>query len=343
GSIRRKFTSEKNMDQYFFEGTEKLLEVWFSTSDPNKDADLRNIKREKWVDLLSLVGCEIVSETKDRNMDSYVLSESSMFISKDRFILKTCGRTTLLHAIKPLKNMVLDECGFDIVGDLFYSRKKFMRPELQNKPHQCFNDEVSLLDDMFDNGAAYCLGRLNQDCWYLYTFDNVGVIQPDQTLELLMSDLDPAVMKVFTKGKEGSLTAKEATQKSGIADLLPDVVIDDFLFDPCGYSMNGLLPDSKYITIHITPEKQFSYVSFETNVPKASYKELVNKILSCFRPGKCLMTIFANEASMARDTHLDFEDKLLAGYKKQDQQLCKFKNYNLSYTHYTICPPAPPH
>lgn len=30
-------------------------------------------------------------------------------------------------------------------------------------------------------------------------------------------------------------------QKSGIDRLIPDVMIDDFQFDPCGYSMNGLM------------------------------------------------------------------------------------------------------
>ena len=35
-------------------------------------------------------------------------------------------------------------------------------------------------------------------------------------------------------------------QKTGIADLIPGTVIDDFLFDPCGYSMNGLLPNVSY-------------------------------------------------------------------------------------------------
>lgn len=30
-------------------------------------------------------------------------------------------------------------------------------------------------------------------------------------------------------------------QNSGIDRLIPDMMIDDFQFDPCGYSMNGLM------------------------------------------------------------------------------------------------------
>lgn len=32
-------------------------------------------------------------------------------------------------------------------------------------------------------------------------------------------------------------------QESGIDKILPGMVIDDFLFDPCGYSMNGVAKD----------------------------------------------------------------------------------------------------
>lgn len=40
-------------------------------------------------------------------------------------------------------------------------------------------------------------------------------------------------------------------QKSGICDIIPGAQIDDFLFDPCGYSMNGLLPGVGTIRIPI--------------------------------------------------------------------------------------------
>lgn len=228
----------------FFEGTEKLLEVWFSRRDGKEEnCDLRKIARANWESLLKLVKCEIISFKKNDQLDSYVLSESSMFVSKRCFILKTCGSTTLLKAVKPLLFVVQELTGFDEVLDIFYSRKNFMRPELQDKPHTSFEDEVEVLDELFDDGAAYCMGRINHDCWYLYTLNTPmgyrGIQVADQTLEVIMQDLDPGVMAIFTQ--EGSASAKEATQKSGIDRLYPTATLDDFLFTPCGYSVNGIL------------------------------------------------------------------------------------------------------
>ena len=38
-----------------------------------------------------------------------------MFVTKDRFILKTCGTTTLLHCVDPLLRLVKSEVGYDSV------------------------------------------------------------------------------------------------------------------------------------------------------------------------------------------------------------------------------------
>lgn len=71
-----------------------------------------------------------------------------------------------------------------------------------------------------DNSAAYCLGRLNGDCWFLYTLNHagndslVGVREPDQTLEILMQDLDHDIMKQFVKYNDfgDAISATELTQ-----------------------------------------------------------------------------------------------------------------------------------
>ena len=51
----------------------------------------------------------------------------------------------------------------------------------------------------------------------------------------------------------------------------------------------------EYVTIHITPEPQFSYVSFESNIPAPSYLNIVTNILNTFNPGKFILTIFATK------------------------------------------------
>lgn len=133
--------------------------------------------------------------------------------------------------------------------------------------------------------------------------------------------------------------AAEATQKSGIDKILPNVTIDDYLFDPCGYSMNGVLKNGEYMTIHITPEKEFSYVSFESNIQQSSYLDVIARVLETFRPGKFIVTSFANKASVVEDTHKDLLNAdMLSEFKRRDIQYCHLKNYDLTYALYSKFP-----
>lgn len=88
-----------------------------------------------------------------------------------------------------------------------------------------------------------------------------------------MFDMDPTVASIFYQGENG-LTGKEMTMKAEIATLCPGATIDEAAFTPCGYSMNAVLHDA-YFTIHITPEPQCSYVSFETNTSLGKYHSTV--------------------------------------------------------------------
>jgi S-adenosylmethionine decarboxylase len=319
----------------FYEGTEKLLEIWFTKSDNRRadNCDLRKIQRAALDSLLKFARCQILSMRRTEHFDGYVLSESSMFIYKDKIILKTCGQTTLLNCIEPLLYLAKEVAGFDEILDVFYSRKNFMRPELQDKTHSSFDHEIEVLDAEFELGSAYCMGKLNRDCWYLYTLHpEKGVTVPDQTLELIMVGLDEKAMSNFARPNVSS--AREATQKSGIDRLFANMQVDDFLFDPCGYSMNGFLRGGHYVTIHVTPETEFSYVSFETNAPQASYMELIAKILRLFSPAKFVMTIFANEASVAYNHLHDYKSTTFPGYQIEENQFTRFKNYELTYGNY---------
>eukprot|EP00069_Balaena_mysticetus_P003539 bmy_16868T0 len=127
---------------HFFEETEKVLEVWFSRQQPDANqvsGDLRTIPRSEWDILLKDVQCSIISVTKTDKQEAYVLSESSMFVSKRRFILKTCGITV------------------GLTQSFFYSCKNFMKSSHQGYPHRNFQEEIEFLNAIFPNGAAYLL------------------------------------------------------------------------------------------------------------------------------------------------------------------------------------------
>jgi hypothetical protein len=106
------------------------------------------------------------------------------------------------------------------------------------------------------------------------------------------------VAKLFMKDAARFPRDADVTAASGIASLLPGSSIQEFCFEPCGYSMNGLLFDA-YWTIHITPESHCSYASFETNVRLKDYAPLVKAVLGIFRPKRFTQTLFADEAGLA--------------------------------------------
>ena len=67
-----------------------------------------------------------------------------------------------------------------------------------------------------------------RDCWYLYTLNPLDKylsgdvdVEPDQTIEILMQDLDPSVMEKFSKktvatGKEATIVSITIIQLSNI-------------------------------------------------------------------------------------------------------------------------------
>jgi ornithine decarboxylase/S-adenosylmethionine decarboxylase len=53
----------------------------------------------------------------------------------------------------------------------------------------------------------------------------------------------------------------QVTTETGIRRLVPAADIDDYVFEPCGYSMNGILGGG-FMTIHITPEQVSVWLLF---------------------------------------------------------------------------------
>ena len=243
--------------------------------------------------------------------------------------------------------------------------------------------------DAFDT-SGYVVGKLNGDHWCLYTccpggMDNDGnkleessnVSSDDDecddcddvTLEILMSDLDSEAMKHFwrTEAEKQQATLPEnlnvlkqqlkgaehrVSTETGIADIYPGSKVDDYVFDPCGYSLNGLV-GPYYYTIHVTPEDICSYASFETTVPvKAlkrhheqqyhSFKQVIEKVVQCFQPGRFSTTLFVRHNAMKKlkqanhlsDEGLLLNDAPIEGFRRRDRIHHHLGQWDVVFCHF---------
>lgn len=352
---------------------------------------------------------------------------------------------------------------------VFYSRKNFLFPDKQQGPHRSWADEYKFLDKLFDHGSAYLVGKMNGDHWYLYittpnsevtpprtpdsgkgagsptrktgkiptglmsSFPQIqeGADTPDETLEILMTDLDPENAKQFylshasavarervplqasaarqdaydslgdmDKGTssvcsteknddafdvfdnsangdgletpmtdieqlttEGHALGTVVSDTCGLSEVYPtskypDARIDAYLFSPCGFSANAVIPApasaqdgengekagesaSHYFTVHVTPEPNCSFASFETNVPGGQNgretSEVIEHVVGIFKPGRFIVTLFeaksASGVPRAPDPYglRKSRTEAIAGYRRVDRIVHQFDDYDLVF------------
>lgn len=335
---------------------------------------------------------------------------------------------------------------------VFYSRKNFLFPNLQRGPHRSWRDEVKSLDRLFLGGSAYMIGKMNGEHWYLYlTAPNTVLTPPatppgsesetkvldfpatipaatmhrlkaeeeqDETLEVLMTDLDEDNAKQFYLDNATQVAERRFFQKNSVHgdvereslhllrttglgaargsddggksvhDLerdgfdvfsytssdygefnsdeeetfpeeltteghalgtvvsdscglnnvypttkYPDARVDAYLFTPCGFSANGVIPapegkkSTHYFTVHVTPEAHCSYASFETNVPcrqtGRETAEIVEQVVDIFKPGRFSVTLFEAKPELPESAFYPGDLDVLAEIKALERQAAR--------------------
>ncbi|KAL7542808.1 hypothetical protein ACHAXR_012115 [Thalassiosira sp. AJA248-18] len=329
-----------------FEGPEKTLEVVFrkiagfellnsitsgdegSLSDsstvsgsgvdgPIRRTGLRTLSRPDLDRICMRARCTILSCVKNRYLDAYVLSESSLFVYPYMIVLKTCGTTTLLRCVATLIELGR-KIGLEIDW-LGYNRKNFSFPGDQMFPHGSFHQEMEYLYSHRNlcerlNGNGYTLGPVTSDHWFVFVADHTKRYaednDTDRVLNIMMFDIDEDVAQKFyydqyearigpdeTEADATKRISMDQTKSAGIDALVPGATIDPRAFEPCGYSMNAILFHS-YSTMHITPEEGSSYASFETNQKLKNYTPLISNVVRAFRPKRFVMTLMADEGGL---------------------------------------------
>ncbi|GAB7360595.1 hypothetical protein MBLNU230_g0477t1 [Neophaeotheca triangularis] len=226
-----------------FEGPEKLLEVWFASSEKALPAGcapqgLKAVSHDAWKEMLDLVNCKVLSVIESGNVDAYLLSESSMFVFPHKLVLKTCGTTTLLCGLPRMLEIAALEAGFPHVkADLpqgvpaaatpfrvFYSRKNYLYPDQQKGPHRSWRDEVRYMDKMFVGGSAYMIGKMNGEHWYLYITGPNSQLTPPATPE---EDLVPTATKHLDMPEQMAEKAANASVVDESGDETLEILMTD--------------------------------------------------------------------------------------------------------------------
>lgn len=184
--------------------------------------------------------------------------------------------------------------------------------------------------------------------------------------ELSSEDEDTLLPPELTT--EGHALGAVVSDACGLSDVYskdkyPDAKIDAYLFTPCGFSANGVIPapqpaadvdqaeagSSKnaihYFNVHVTPEPVCSYASFETNVPSEQTgretADVVEQVIKIFRPGRFSVTLFEAKPTGARTDGkaLDSEKKsskmdAIKGYRRVDRIVHELHGYDLVFRYF---------
>jgi S-adenosylmethionine decarboxylase len=293
-----------------FEGPEKKLEIFFR---PNAASDARGFRRhgkETWSDVLSDAHVTILHVVGNDEFDAYLLSESSLFVYPTKLILKTCGTTTLLLVL-PKVLALADALGMPL-ANAHYSHFRYAFPQLQPYPHSSFGEEQRTMRELLEGRVADVSAKaIGSDAatgtaWFALAAD--GLVGPDDEkkqptppaedciFEVAMEGLSAKVCDGFFgtdaahAGKTGRALANSMGELIGMNALVEGAVVDDWAFEPCGYSMNAL-NGPYYYTVHVTPEHAFSYASFETNDPAFAAADKLRDVATAFDPTSLTVTV----------------------------------------------------
>ncbi|UCD90075.1 MAG: hypothetical protein JSW04_01140 [Desulfobacterales bacterium] len=303
-----------------FEGPEKKLEIILYSPQ----FGIRNNDDGRWNKIVKASQADIISKRSTEHLDAYILSESSLFVWDDRILIITCGQTTLISAIPEILEIVDRKK----VALVFYERRNLMFPQKQSAD---FETDVASMEQYFP-GKSYRLGPANHDHVHVFYSSHAKTVAgQDATLQVLMRDFDKSVTDLFCQGH--TLAKDQINRLSGLDRIYSKMETDCHIFKPYGYSLNGIV-DKSYFTVHVTPQPEGSYASFETNVIESDYSGIISDVVSIFKPRKfsLLLTTSMDEAcTKSRFTVVSHQP----GYHVTEKSFYEFDcDYSLTYLNY---------
>lgn len=293
-----------NPEQGFsFEGPEKRLEIISRFLPETHQDGLHSLPDEVWENVVGSLNAQIVSKEKNTYIKSYVLTESSLFVMKNRILLITCGTTTLLNSVPHILNAI--SAVRAELEWMSFMHKNYSFPWEQKGPHTSLADEHATLKKYFPTGRPYVFGPVDGDHYFFFCYDDI--IRPcssedDTQLSMTMYGLDKEQTKHWYCDQFLSSCPEtaEIRRQTGLDRLFDkddrNWTLHDLQFEPCGYSINAI-SGPVYQTIHITPEDHCSFASYETNSREENYCVRIHNVLRVFRPQRFTIIVFIDPES----------------------------------------------
>jgi S-adenosylmethionine decarboxylase len=305
----------------FFEGSEKKVEV--TLSDINYSL-INDLPDSFWYELISCSDAKILSKIQNDQCKAFILSESSLFVWHNRFVILTCGVTHLVNSVE----FFIQKMGEQSIAYLTYQRKNEYYSQAQPS---CFGDDVKRLNS-YIKGNALRFGEMDSHHTFLFYQEEVTQRKrSNQSYEFLAYQISDNASNQLTRR---NLPHHEIREFLQLDELLKGFEIDDHVFEPYGYSVNAI-KGNRYITIHVTPQAESSYVSVESNI-NLSY--LIPTFLQVLAPKSFDLLCF-NDDSFERDIKKQIDTQyisksLVQQYLKNDT-FVSFSNYILPKTEYS--------
>jgi S-adenosylmethionine decarboxylase len=247
----------------FFEGSEKKVEVSIESSYFSL---INDISDQFWSELVNKANAKILSCIQNDECKAFILSESSLFVWHNRFVILTCGVTHLINAVE----YFIQEQGSHKINYLTYQRKNEYYSYVQPS---CFGDDVKTLSH-YITGSAIRFGEMDSHHTFLFYKSSESHAR-NRSYELLAYQISKEASDNLTNP---NITSEEIREFLQLDKLLPGFIIDDHIFDPYGYSVNAI-KEGMYLTIHVTPQAESSYVSFESNINTIKLSSIILDIL----------------------------------------------------------------
>ncbi len=236
-----------------FEGAEKKAELYI---DKTSGCLLNDVTPCYWETLVAKAGAHILSRIANENCHAYILSESSLFIWQDHFIILTCGETNLA---KSIEFFITSQPRFTVRTVLFQRKNEYFS---KSQPSN-FDQDVSRLNRHV-SGSSQMLGSLEQHYVQIFQANrfNINPLTTRSSFELLAYHICKEASELFMSQY---ISANDVVGFLGLSELLVEFSIDGHQFSPYGYSLNAIRGHD-YLTLHITPQPNNSYVSVVSNI-----------------------------------------------------------------------------